>query len=148
MLAAPNIRRAELRDAAALAMLFGDAAMLPFTTVAPHSSIAYWEKKLAEYADAACLPLVAFDVDALTGVLLMRAYPNHIRRKHCAVIDLLAVRPDHRRKGTGRALIDATIAACDHWLQMRRIEVTVETNSAALKRFYASFGFEIGRAHV
>ncbi len=151
MPASPNIRRAEPRDAGALATLFGDLAMLPFTAVAPYSGFAHWEKKLAEYADAACLPLVAFDGDELTGVLLLRAYPNHIRRKHCATIDLFAVRPDHRRKGIGRALIDAAIAACDHWLQMRRIEVTVDTQSVALKRYYASFGFAdegVERAHV
>ena len=146
-----NIRRAETRDASALAMLFGDLATLPFTTVAPYSGVAHWEKKLAEYADAACLPLVAFDGDELTGILLLRAYPNHIRRKHCATIDLLAVRPDHRRKGTGRALTDAANAACDHWLQIRRIQVTVDTQSVALKRYYASFGFVeegVERAHV
>lgn len=151
MPASPNIRRAEPRDAVAMAALFGDLAMLPFTAVAPYSGVADWEKKLAGYADAACLPLVAFDGDAMTGILLLRAYPSHIRRKHCATIDLLAVRPDHRRKGVGRALIDAAIAACDHWLQMRRIEVIVDAQSVALKRYYASFGFTeegIERAHV
>ncbi len=141
MPASPTIRRADARDASALAMLFGDLAMLPFTTVAPYSGVAHWEKKLAEYADASCLPLVALDGDELKGVLLLRAYQNHIRRKHCATIDLLAVRPTHRRKGVGRALMDCAIAACDHWLQMRRIEVIVDTQSAALKRYYASFGF-------
>jgi len=151
MPASPYIRRAEPRDAIALAMLFGDLAMLPFTTVAPYSGVSHWEKRLAEYTDAACLPLVAFDGDELTGILLLRAYPNHIRRKHCATIDLLAVRPDYRRKGVGRALIDAAIAACDHWLQMRRIEVIVDAQSTALKRYYASFGFAeegVERAHL
>ena len=146
-----NIRRAEPRDASALAMLFGDLAMLPFTTVVPYSGAAHWEKKLAEYADAGCLPLVSFDGDAMTGVLLLRAYPNHIRRKHCATIDLLAVRVDCRRKGVGRALTDAAIAACDHWLQVRRIEVTVDAQSVALKHYYGSFGFAeegVERAHV
>ena len=146
-----NIRRAESRDAGALALLFGDLAMLPFTTAAPYSGVAHWEKKLAEYADAACLPLVAFDGEVMTGILLLRAYPNHIRRKHCATIDLLAVRPDSRRKGLGRALIDAAVAACDHWLQIRRIEVIVEVRSVALKRYCASFGFVeegVERAHV
>ena len=132
-------------------MLFGDLAMLPFTTVAPYSGVAHWEKKLAEYADAACLPLIAFDGDELTGVLLLRGYPNHIRRKHCATIDLLAVRPDCRRKGVGRALVDAAIAAGDHWLQLRRIEVIVDAQSVALRCYYASFGFAeegVERAHV
>ena len=137
----PIIRRAEARDAAALAALFGDVAMLPFTTVAPFSSVSFWDKRLAEYADASCLPLLAVDGDSVTGLLLLRGYPNHIRRKHCAVIDLLAVRIDYRRKGIGRALVSAAIAAADQWLQMRRIEVAVDAQSAALKGFYTSLGF-------
>ena len=46
---APHIRRAEPRDASALAQLFGDVAMLPFTTVAPHNGILHWEKRLAGF---------------------------------------------------------------------------------------------------
>ena len=137
----PTIRRAEPRDAAALAGLFGDVAMLPFTSVAPFTSVSFWDKRLAEYADASCLPLLAVDGDAVTGLLLLRGYPNHIRRKHCSSIDLLAVRTDCRRKGFGRALVSAAIDAADQWLQIRRIEVTVDVQSAALKGFYASLGF-------
>jgi L-phenylalanine/L-methionine N-acetyltransferase len=137
----PAIRRAEPRDASELAALFGDQAMLPFATAVPYASVAHWEKRLAEYADASCLPLVALKDDAIAGLILLRSYPNHIRRKHCALIDLLAVRPDCRRKGVGRALVNAVIAAADQWLQVRRIEVAIDTESRALKQFYASFGF-------
>ncbi len=135
------IQRAEPRDAVALAGLFGDAAMLPFTTVTPFTSVSFWERRLAEYADASCLPLLAFDGDKIAGLLLLRGYPNHIRRKHCSSIDLLAVRLDCRRKGIGRALVNAAISAADQWLQMRRIEVAVDAQSAALQGFYASLGF-------
>lgn len=137
----PILRRAELRDAGGLAALFGDVAMLPFTTVVPFTSVAYWEKRLAEYADPSHIPLIATEGDSIIGLILLRGFPNHIRRKHCASIDLLAVRVDCRRKGVGRALVDATISAADSWLQMRRIEVMVDTQSTALKHFYSSFGF-------
>ena len=137
----PTIRRAEPRDAASLAGLFGDAAMLPFTTVAPFTSVSFWDKRLAEYADTSCLPLLAVDGETVMGLLLLRGYPNYIRRKHCSMIDLLAVRVDCRRRGIGRALVNAAITAADQWLQMRRMEVAVDTQSAALKGFYASLGF-------
>ena len=144
-----TVRRAEPRDAALLAALFCDAAMLPFTLIPPYSSAAHWDKRLGEYADAACLPLVAFAGEALVGVLLLRAFPNHVRRKHAGVLDLLAVRPDHRRHGVGRALLNAAIRAADEGLQLRRIEVNVprrvdyvDPAPTPLERFYASFGFE------
>ena len=137
----PAIRRAEPRDAAALAALFSDSAMLPFTPIAPHTSVGFWEKQLGDYADVSCLPLLAMESDAIAGVLLLRSFANYIRRKHGASIDLLAVRSDIRRKGIGRALMVAAIQAADEGLQVRRIEVSVAAESSALKKFYASFGF-------
>ena len=65
-----------------LATLFADAAMLPFTPVPPHSSTAHWDKRLGEYADAACLPLIAFAGETMVGVLLLQPFPIMRRRKH------------------------------------------------------------------
>ena len=138
---APLIRRAETRDAAALAALFDEATHVPFASVAPHAGVTGWEKKLGEYADLANLPLIAVAGDAVVGVLLLRGYAGYIRRKHGATIDLLAVRAHEQRKGVGRALVNAALAACDGYLQVRRVDVNVHASGAALKAFYASFGF-------
>jgi L-phenylalanine/L-methionine N-acetyltransferase len=135
------IRRADAKDASALASLFAQEAMLAFTDVPPHTGIAYWEKRLAEYIDAAHLPLVAVIDDAIVGLSLMKTWPNHIRRKHQASLTLLAVHPTHRKRGIGRALVNASIRACDDWLNVRRIEVVID-DSVPLAKFYASFGFE------
>ncbi|MGL5002680.1 MAG: GNAT family N-acetyltransferase, partial [Casimicrobium sp.] len=136
-----TLRRAEAKDAAALASLFIDEAMLAFTDVPPHSGVAYWEKRLAAFADAAHLPLVAIADETIIGVLLLQAWPNHIRRKHSAVVQLLAVHPKHRRVGVGRALVNAVTRACDDWFNVRRIEVGVDASSAPLRGFYESLGF-------
>jgi len=138
---APLIRRAEPRDAAALAALFDSAADLPFAPVAPHVGVNAWEKKLGEYADAGCLPLIAVRDDSAVGVLLLRGFGGYIRRKHAASIDLLAVRATERRTGVGRALVTAALVACDSFLQLRRVDVSVNAVGDALKAFYASFGF-------
>jgi L-phenylalanine/L-methionine N-acetyltransferase len=138
---AVSIRRAELKDAPALASLFSDATMLQLTDVAPYSAASHWEQRLADYADLSHLPLIATAGDVIVGVILLQGFPNHIRRKHSASIRLLAVRAAHRRRGVGRALVDAVIEGCDHWLNVRRIDVTIDAASAALTRYYASFGF-------
>ncbi len=141
------LRRAEARDAALLAALFAEPAMLPFTAIPPFSSSAHWDKRLAEYADASALPLLAFDGEMLVGVLLLRAFPNHVRRKHQGLIDVFAVRADHRRRGVGRTLLDAALSAADNGLNLRRIEVAVPRRAGTadavtpLERFYASLGF-------
>ncbi|TAG47062.1 MAG: GNAT family N-acetyltransferase [Betaproteobacteria bacterium] len=136
-----SIRRADSKDAPALASLFADAAMQHFTDVPPHTGVAYWEQRLADYTDASHLPLVAIKDGAVIGLALLQAFPNHIRRKHSASIRMLAVSTAHRRTGVGRALIEALIRACDDWLNVRRIEVAIDADSAALHRYYASFGF-------
>lgn len=138
---APLIRRAEPRDATALAGLLDDVTDLPFASVAPHAGVSAWEKKLGEYADPGCLPLIAARGDSVVGVLLLRGFSGHIRRKHGATIDLLFVRASERRTGVGRALVAAALAACDGFLQVRRVDVNVNAASVAMKAFYASFGF-------
>jgi L-phenylalanine/L-methionine N-acetyltransferase len=138
---AVSIRRAEHKDAPALASLFADTAMLPFTDVPPHTGGAYWEKRIADHADPAHLSLIAERKGVVVGIVLMSGFPNHIRRKHAASITLLTVHLAHRRKGVGRALIEAVVRACDEWLNVRRLDVSIDADSAALKRYYASFGF-------
>ncbi|TAG82241.1 MAG: GNAT family N-acetyltransferase [Betaproteobacteria bacterium] len=137
-----TLRRAEIKDASEIAGLFAREEMLHFTDVPPHSGIVYWEKRLAEYADAAHLPLVAMVKHEIVGLCLLKAWPHHIRRKHSAVLSLLAVNPAHRKRGIGRELVGAILRACDEWLNIRRIEVAIDARSAPLAKFYASFGFE------
>lgn len=135
-----TIRRAEQKDASELASLFAQDAMLGFTDVPPHTGTSYWEKRIGDHVDAAHLPLVAVAEGAIVGISLLRAYPNHIRRKHQAVLTLLAVHPSHRKQGVGRALIEATSRACDDWLSVRRIEVSID-DVAPLRKFYERLGF-------
>lgn len=136
-----SIRRCDAKDAAALSALFADEAMLSLTDVPPYSSAAYWEKRLATLSDSAHLPLVALVDQTIVAILCLQGYPNHIRRKHCATISLLAVAKAHRRSGIGRALINEAIRACDQWLNIRRIDVMIDAASAPLKRYYEGFGF-------
>jgi L-phenylalanine/L-methionine N-acetyltransferase len=139
----PNftIRRAEIKDAQALASLFADETMLASTDVPACAGVAYWEKRLASFADVAHLPLVAVIGDAIIGLLLLQGLPNHIRRKHSSVLQLLAVHPKHRRIGVGRALVNAATHACDDWLNVRRIEVSIVASRMLLKGFYETLGF-------
>jgi ribosomal protein S18 acetylase RimI-like enzyme len=64
-----------------------------------------------------------------------------------AHVRMLGVDPRHRRRGVGRALMDASIAAA-RTAGKRRI--TLETTEAmvAAQRLYESMGFRRGRDHV
>jgi L-phenylalanine/L-methionine N-acetyltransferase len=135
------IRRAEIKDASEIASLFAMEAMLHFTDVPPHTGASYWEKRIGEHTDNSHLSLVALIDGSIVGLLLIKAFPNHIRRKHQATIGLLAVHPMQRKRGIGRALVQAALQACDDWLNIRRVEVWID-DSAPLAKFYASFGFE------
>jgi ribosomal-protein-alanine N-acetyltransferase len=55
-----------------------------------------------------------------------------------ATLSELVVAPEYRRRGHGRALVEAVSEA----IEATAIEVTTPADNAAAKRFYASLGFE------
>jgi diamine N-acetyltransferase len=77
-----------------------------------------------------------------TRLLLRHQQPTPIRRERKYIeIDNMAVEPAFRRRGVGRALVDAAIA----WASGRGVD-TIELNVCEFNRsgaaFYRSMGFE------
>ncbi|MCA1405606.1 GNAT family N-acetyltransferase [Ensifer sp. IC3342] len=62
------------------------------------------------------------------------------RRQHAADLGM-SVHDDYRRRGIGKALLDALIDAADRWLGISRLELTVFTDNEAAIGLYRQAGF-------
>ena len=59
----------------------------------------------------------------------------------------MAVRDDWQGKGVGTALMQAALDLADRWLNLTRVELTVDVDNAAGIALYERFGFEIEGTH-
>ena len=62
------------------------------------------------------------------------------RRQHAADLGM-SVHDDHRRRGIGKALLEALVEAADRWLGISRLELTVFTDNEAAIGLYRNAGF-------
>ncbi|MCA1491002.1 GNAT family N-acetyltransferase [Sinorhizobium alkalisoli] len=62
------------------------------------------------------------------------------RRQHAAELGM-SVHDDYRRRGIGRAMLNALIEAADRWLGIARLELTVFTENEAAIGLYRQAGF-------
>jgi L-phenylalanine/L-methionine N-acetyltransferase len=64
------------------------------------------------------------------------------RQAHSAGLGM-SVHPDYWGRGVGTALMESLIDLADNWLNLRRVELEVNTDNPAGVRLYEKFGFEI-----
>jgi putative acetyltransferase len=135
------VRRAELRDAAALTRTFSAPNAIAGTLQLPYPSLDAWTKRLAELRDSDYL-LVAEMGGEVVGNLGLHPVSNSPRRRHVGTLGL-AVRDDCQRRGAGSALLAAAIDLADNWIGYARLELTVYTDNAAAIALYRKFGFDV-----
>lgn len=135
-------RRAVRGDLAAIAELWGalidhHAESLPRSTreVPAHELDALLR-------DTACAAWIAEHEERVVGFCTVRVQtaPPGVRESARALITELYVRPEARRSGLGRALVDTALA----WARERgaeRVEVRVAARNEAGQSFWRSLGF-------
>jgi putative acetyltransferase len=64
------------------------------------------------------------------------------RRRHAAGINL-CVHDDFHGRRIGTAMMAALIELADDWLDLKRLELTVQTDNEPAIRLYRKFGFEV-----
>lgn len=64
------------------------------------------------------------------------------RRRHAGGIGL-CVHDDFHGRGIGSAMMAALIELADDWLDLKRLELTVQTDNDPAIRLYRKFGFEV-----
>jgi putative acetyltransferase len=135
------VRRAEARDADAIAATFSAPLAMAGTLQMPFPSAATYAKWI-EDMPAGDYMLVAEAEGVVVGNLGLHAVSKSPRRRHVGGIGM-AVRDDWHRRGVGSALLRAAIDLADNWIGYARLELTVYTDNAAALALYRKFGFEV-----
>jgi len=143
MTARPEIvvRRAQSRDAEAMAATFSLPGPMAGTLQLPFPSPATYAKWIEELAAGDYL-LVAEVDGVVIGNLGLHAAGKSPRRRHVGALGM-AVRDDFHRRGVGSALVAAALDLADNWIGYTRLELTVYTDNAAAVALYRKFGFGI-----
>ncbi len=145
------IRHAEPSDAPELVAMAAAVGREPggwlLTTEAwrPVADERRYLRAVRRHADAAVL--VAVDVDRIVGRLSLARDP-HPASAHVADLGMM-VASTHRRRGIGRALLDAAVTWARE-ARVRKLELHVFPWNEPAIRLYESFGFEregLRRAH-
>ncbi|MDT8305843.1 MAG: GNAT family N-acetyltransferase [Anaerolineae bacterium] len=85
--------------------------------------------------------LVAVSAREVVGIATLMPHTRP-RQAHSAGLGM-SVHPDYWGRGVGSALMAAMVDLADNWLNLRRIELEVNTDNPAGVRLYEKFGFEI-----
>jgi len=134
------VRRAEVRDAAAIARIFDAPNAIAGTLQLPYPSPDAWARRLAEWPENDYV-FVAELAGEVVGNLGLHSVSKSPRRRHVGTLGM-AVRDDCQRRGVGTALLSAAIDVADNWIGYARLELTVYTDNAAAIALYRKFGFE------
>jgi len=142
-----TVRRLAPPDAPAYRALMLDAyARHPeaFTsTVAERAPLplAWWTGRLPEGEVPASLTMGAFDAQgALVGAAGLAFEPRE-RSRHKATLFGMVVLPRAQGNGTGRALVEALLAAARARPGLRQVQLTVTEDNLPALRLYARCGF-------
>ncbi len=139
------VRGRESRDLEAITEVFNCPGVVAGTLQLPYRSVEDRRKWFADPAPGAH-SLVAEIDGRVVGQLRLDPATNP-RRRNCASIGM-GVHDDFQGRGVGSALVAAMIELADRWLDLRRIELTVFADNAAV-HLYKKFGFAIeGTMHA
>ena len=135
-----TIRRTLPSDAQALADIFAQPKAHRETLQLPYPTAATWEKRLENIPEHIYSFVAEVDgrvVGNLGFELLQRP-----RLLHCGQFGL-AVHDDFHGLGIASQLIEAALDLADNWLQIKRVQIEVNTDNHAAIACYKKFGFEI-----
>ena len=139
-----SIRHAEPDDAEAIHQILSGPRSTAGTLQLPLQSVEGVRKRFFSETPEGLYQLVAC-VEEVVGYLGLEAFTQS-RRRHVGAIRI-AVRDDWQGKGIGSALMEAALDLADNWLNLIRLELTVNAENAAGISLYEKFGFAIEGTH-
>jgi putative acetyltransferase len=146
MTAAPalTIRRASVKDAAAMTRYMSDPAIFGALLQMPYPNEEAWTARLTSdnTPGKTDLALVAERDGELVGSAGLFSPGVAPRRRHAMGLGI-SVASAAQGQGVGTALMAALCDYADNWLACLRIELTVYSDNLVAQRLYRNFGFEL-----
>ncbi len=134
------IRPTELKDADALCEIYSQPKALRETLNLPLPSPQIWHKRLSQIPEH-----VYTYVAEVEGKVVGNIGFEHLQRPRLRHIGRfgLGIHDDYHGKGIGAKLLSTVIDLADKWLNLRRIELEVNTDNEAALNLYKKFDFKI-----
>ena len=143
-----EIRRATLKDIKEILPVWGELAVFHSTLDPAFTPSAQWPREYGTYLRSLmtrddAIALVARDAGEIVGYAVGRVtmLPPFFEQRYRGYIHDVFVKPQFRRHGIGRRLIDAIL----QWLHQQEVllvELTVATNNEAVG-FWERLGFSV-----
>lgn len=144
-------RRAEPRDAEALARFMADPAVFSGLLQLPYPGVELWRKRLESRAnEQGDLLLLALAEGAVIGHAGLHSLGGTPRRRHVAGLGI-AVAAAWQGKGIGDELMRRLLEWADNWAGYLKIELSVYVDNVRALALYRRHGFideGISRAHA
>lgn len=134
------IRPTQISDAAALCDIYSQPGAQRETLQLPKPSLAMWTKRLENMPEGV-YSFVA-EVDGRVVGNIGFEHSQRPRTAHCGSFGI-GVHDDFHGMGIGSRLIETVIDLADNWLQVKRIQIEVNSDNEKAIACYKKFGFEI-----
>ncbi|EGU34276.1 GNAT family N-acetyltransferase [Vibrio scophthalmi] len=135
-----KIRPTLVSDAAAIAEIYSQPKAQSETLQLPLPSSALWQHRLENIPDH----IYSF-VAEVEGVVVGNIGFEHLRSPrliHCGTFGI-GVHDNYHGLGIASRLIETVLDLADNWLQIKRIQIDVNSDNQTAIACYKKFGFEI-----
>ncbi|MDO4441708.1 MAG: GNAT family N-acetyltransferase [Moraxella sp.] len=142
------IRAAEHYDHQGFYELYREPQVASQTLHLPNRSLREWELLLNKIPDNVHSFVAIIDNDKMYRVVgnIALTVAKSPRQAHKGEF-VIAVHPDFQGQGIGSQLMQTVIDLADHWLNLKRVELTVYTDNEKAISLYQKFGFVIEGEH-
>ncbi len=134
------IRPTQVSDAAALCDIYSQLQAQRETLQLPKPSVAMWTKRLESMPQGVYSYVAEIDGRVVGNIGF--EHSQRPRTAHCGSFGL-GVHDDFHGRGVASKLIETVLDLADNWLQIKRVQIEVNSDNEKAIACYKKFGFEI-----
>lgn len=134
------IRPTQVSDAAAICEIYAQPKAQRETLQLPKPSVAMWTNRLENMPEGVYSFVAEVDGKVVGNIGFEQS--QRPRTAHCGRFGL-GVHDDFHGLGIGSKMIETVLDLADNWLQIKRIQIDVNSDNQTAIACYKKFGFEV-----